>query len=113
MAVHVIRRDLVRRLLRVSLNTVGSFPGARSADGTAVVVWLRLSGGTVGLGCSCLGWGYQRETWGSQMAIAAPVIVEEMNEWVALGGTNSGIVGDDDHNYGFHRAANEVPASDY
>jgi hypothetical protein len=47
------------------------------------------------------------------MAIAAPVIVAEMNDWVALGGTNSGIVGDPSHNYGFHRAANEVPASDY
>lgn len=47
------------------------------------------------------------------MAIAAPVILEEMKDWVALGGGNSGIVGDKNHTYGFHRAANEVPASDY
>lgn len=47
------------------------------------------------------------------MATAAPVITREMDIWVSLGGGNSGIVGDSSHNSGFHRAANEVPASDY
>lgn len=47
------------------------------------------------------------------MATAAPVIVEEMNDWVALGGGNSGIVGDPSHAYGFHMSANQVGSSDY
>lgn len=47
------------------------------------------------------------------MGIAAPVIVAEMNDWVALGGGNSGIVGDANHSFGFHVAADELPASDY
>lgn len=47
------------------------------------------------------------------MGIAAPVIVEEMREWVNLGGGNSGIVGDAGHSFGFHVAASELPASDY
>lgn len=47
------------------------------------------------------------------MAIAAPVIEAEMRDWVALGGGNSGIVGNGLHVYGFHRSAREVPASDY
>lgn len=47
------------------------------------------------------------------MGIAAPVITAEMAEWVALGGGNSGIVGNAAHTYGFHVAANELPASDY
>ena len=47
------------------------------------------------------------------MAVAAPVIVQEMSEWVRLGGGNSGIVGNGAHTYGFHRAAREVPLSDY
>lgn len=47
------------------------------------------------------------------MAVAAPVIVAEMRDWVALGGRNSGIVGNDAHTSGFHRAASEVPATDY
>lgn len=47
------------------------------------------------------------------MGIAAPVIVAEMAEWVALGGGNSGIVGDRNHSYGFHLAASEVGPSDY
>ena len=47
------------------------------------------------------------------MAIAAPVILAEMDDWVALGGKNSGIVGNELHNYGFHRSASEVPATDY
>lgn len=47
------------------------------------------------------------------MATAAPVIEAEMDHWVALGGRNSGIVGDDNHRSGFHRAANEVGPDDY
>lgn len=47
------------------------------------------------------------------MAVAAPVIQTAMDEWVRLGGRNSGIVGNQAHDDGFHRAANEVPASDY
>ncbi len=48
-------------------------------------------------------------------AIAAPVIQAEMNEWVAIGGSNSGIVGayDGSHPTGFHRAGFEVPPTDY
>ena len=36
-----------------------------------------------------------------------------MADWVALGGGNSGIVGDPAHTYGFHLGANAVPSSDY
>jgi hypothetical protein len=36
-----------------------------------------------------------------------------MKDWVALGGGNSGCCGNNAHTYGFHRAANEVPVSDY
>jgi hypothetical protein len=47
------------------------------------------------------------------MGTAAPIIVSEMNDWVKLGGGNSGIVGDSNHVYGFHIAAKDLPASDY
>lgn len=47
------------------------------------------------------------------MGTAAPVIEQEMADWVKLGGRNSGIVGNAAHTYGFHCAADEVPASDY
>lgn len=47
------------------------------------------------------------------MGIAAPVILAEMAEWVALGGGSSGIVGNATHTHGFHVAANELPATDY
>lgn len=47
------------------------------------------------------------------MGVAAPVIQTEMNEWVALGGGNSGIVGNSAHTYGFHVAADELPVDDY
>lgn len=47
------------------------------------------------------------------MAVAAPVIQAEMDDWVRLGGGNSGIVGNGAHVYGFHRSAREVPATDY
>lgn len=47
------------------------------------------------------------------MGTAAPVILEEMADWVALGGGNSGIVGNADHTYGFHVAADELPEDDY
>lgn len=47
------------------------------------------------------------------MGIAAPVIVSEMDDWMAIGGGNSGIVGDARHSYGFHLAANEIGPDDY
>lgn len=47
------------------------------------------------------------------MTVAAPVITQEMAEWTALGGGNSGIVGDPNHTYGFHCSANSVSADDY
>lgn len=36
-----------------------------------------------------------------------------MADWVALGGGNSGCCGNSLHTYGFHRAANQISASDY
>lgn len=36
-----------------------------------------------------------------------------MKDWVALGGGNSGCCGNAAHTYGFHRAGNEVPVTDY
>lgn len=36
-----------------------------------------------------------------------------MADWTRLGGGNSGIVGNAAHTYGFHCAADEIPASDY
>ena len=47
------------------------------------------------------------------MGTAAPIIVQEMKDWVSLGGGNSGIVGDAHHSFGFHVAADELPANDY
>jgi hypothetical protein len=47
------------------------------------------------------------------MGVAAPVVVAEMADWVALGGGNSGIVGNAGHTFGFHVAADELPADDY
>lgn len=47
------------------------------------------------------------------MTTAAPVILNEMNAWIALGGTNLGIVGDKNHSTGFHRGANDVSSHDY
>lgn len=46
-------------------------------------------------------------------AVAAPIIEAEMADWVALGGGNSGIVGDQSHDYGFHCSANNVGSDDY
>lgn len=46
-------------------------------------------------------------------AVAAPVIEAEMADWTSLGGGNSGIIGDQNHTYGFHCSANNVPPSDY
>lgn len=43
----------------------------------------------------------------------ASAITQEMKDWVALGGGNSGCCGNSAHTYGFHRAGNEVPTSDY
>lgn len=45
--------------------------------------------------------------------VCASAIVGEMNDWVKLGGGNSGCCGNTAHTYGFHRAASEVPVSDY
>lgn len=45
--------------------------------------------------------------------VCASAIVAEMSDWVKLGGGNSGCCGNTAHTYGFHRAANEVPSSDY
>jgi hypothetical protein len=45
--------------------------------------------------------------------VCAPVISQEMTDWVALGGGNSGCVGNAAHTYGFHRGANYIPADDY
>ena len=36
-----------------------------------------------------------------------------MQEWVALGGANSGCCGNAAHTYGFHRPAKAVPVADY
>jgi hypothetical protein len=45
--------------------------------------------------------------------VCASAIDAEMSDWVKLGGGNSGCCGNSAHTYGFHRAASEVPASDY
>jgi len=45
--------------------------------------------------------------------VCASAIVAEMSDWVKLGGGNSGCCGNSAHTYGFHRAASELPASDY
>jgi hypothetical protein len=45
--------------------------------------------------------------------VAAPVIEAEMKDWTSKGGSNLGIEGNQDHDYGFHRAANKIPSSDY
>lgn len=47
------------------------------------------------------------------MGVEAPVIRAEMNDWIALGGGDSGIVGNALHDYGFHVAADELPVIDY
>lgn len=47
------------------------------------------------------------------MAVAAPVIEAEMDDWERLGGQNLGIVGDSNHGYGGHLAAEDLPSSDY
>lgn len=44
---------------------------------------------------------------------AAPAHEAQMKVWVALGGGNSGVVGNRLHKYGFHRGASFVPSSDY
>jgi hypothetical protein len=41
------------------------------------------------------------------------VINAEMKDWIKLGGANSGCCGNAAHVYGFHRAANEIPVTDY
>jgi len=44
---------------------------------------------------------------------ASPILQAEMADWIALGGTNLGIVGDPAHTYGYHRGAYWVPSTDY
>lgn len=43
----------------------------------------------------------------------AEAIVAEMGDWVRVGGQNWGIYGNKAHKTGFHRAANEIPSTDY
>ncbi len=45
--------------------------------------------------------------------VCASAIKAEMSDWVKLGGGNSGCCGNQAHTYGCHRAAAEVPVSDY
>lgn len=45
--------------------------------------------------------------------VCASAISAEMNEWVKLGGANSGCCGNAAHTYGFHCAANRVSPTDY
>lgn len=45
--------------------------------------------------------------------VCASAIDAEMSDWIKLGGGNSGCCGNTLHTYGFHRAASEVPVSDY
>jgi hypothetical protein len=45
--------------------------------------------------------------------VCASAITAEMNDWIALGGGNSGCCGNNVHTYGFHREASSVPTSDY
>lgn len=47
------------------------------------------------------------------MGRAAPVLQDEMTDYVKLGGVNLGIVPDDNHGYGFHMAANQIGPEDY
>lgn len=44
---------------------------------------------------------------------ASALTIEKRRLVDTIGGTFSGIVGDPNHSYGYHRAANEIPASDY
>lgn len=43
----------------------------------------------------------------------SPAIAAEMSEWLDLGGENSGCVGNQAHDRGFHRGASFVPETDY
>lgn len=45
--------------------------------------------------------------------VCAPEIDRHLDEWVAMGGGNSGCCGDKSHIYGFHCRGNQVPTSDY
>lgn len=45
--------------------------------------------------------------------VCASAISAEMNEWVRLGGGNSGCCGNAAHTYGFHCPASRVPVTDY
>ncbi len=45
--------------------------------------------------------------------VCSPAIDAEMDDWVALGGGNSGCCGNQKHKYGFHLAGGNVPTSDY
>ncbi len=45
--------------------------------------------------------------------VCSPAIDAEMDDWVALGGGNSGCCGNQAHTYGFHLAGGNVPTTDY
>jgi hypothetical protein len=45
--------------------------------------------------------------------VCSPAIVAEMNDWIRLGGGNSGCCGNAAHTFGFHLPANALPAGDY
>ncbi len=45
--------------------------------------------------------------------ICSPAIDAEMDEWVSLGGANSGCCGNKAHTYGFHVPGGNVPVTDY
>lgn len=47
------------------------------------------------------------------MAYAPDALLYFSREMVKIGGSSSGIVGDSAHTYGYHRARNELPSSDY
>lgn len=49
----------------------------------------------------------------SMACTCASAIDAEMEDWIALGGQNSGCCGNAAHTYGFHCPANRVPTSDY
>lgn len=44
---------------------------------------------------------------------ACPLHVTQMKVWTGLGGSNSGVIGNRAHSYGFHRGAAFIPATDY
>lgn len=45
--------------------------------------------------------------------VCAPVIEQELREWVSLGGGNSGCCGNKAHDYGYHMRGNQITWRDY